>query len=444
MRICEVRSVLAALALVVSLAPGAGTVASAASSASPLSTMGPQAIPASVSGPGYGLFSCQLGLSIGACYDPYQMQHAYGIDNLINAGFDGKGRTIIIVDAYQSPNIVEQLNTWNGFYGLPSLNGLGGAPNASLGTFTQVAPDGLTPFVTGDPNMTGWAEEISLDVLWAHAIAPGANIVLDLAKSNDDADILSATKYAVDHNLGDIISQSFGENESCVNSTLLKAQHQLFAKATLKGITLFASSGDQGAAEFTCDGNSWVKAASSPASDPLVSPPSAAPSLQAADYCLTALGCDPAANPAQRVPTRARSRGTKLPPFGDFQDYWDFDPRHRRRAERPLQGTLLPEARDPGREQRGVPDVSYNAAVLHGVLTYLDIPGIPVGFYRFGGTSTGLSAVGSHRRDRRSEGRAEVGLHERGAVPLQPVPEPFVDTLPRRDERSRLGRGVRR
>ena len=69
----------------------------------------------------------------------------------------------------------------------------------------------------------GWAEEITLDVEWAHAIAPGANITLVLAKSNDDADILSATKYAVDHNLGDVISQSFGENESCVDPNLLEA-----------------------------------------------------------------------------------------------------------------------------------------------------------------------------------------------------------------------------
>jgi len=42
-----------------------------------------------------------------------------------------------------------------------------------------------------------------------------------------------------------------------------------------------------------------------------------------------------------------------------------------------------------GGKQRGVPDVSYNAAVLHGVLTYLNIPGLPVGFYLFGGTSAG-------------------------------------------------------
>jgi hypothetical protein len=131
------------------------------------SRLGPQAIPADVAGPGYGFFSCQVGLSVGACYDPYQMRHAYGVDTLINAGLTGRGKTIVIVDAYQSPNIVQQLNHYNSFYGLPSLNGLGGAPDASLGTFTQVAPDGLTPFVTGDPNMTGWAEEISLDVRWA-------------------------------------------------------------------------------------------------------------------------------------------------------------------------------------------------------------------------------------------------------------------------------------
>ncbi len=198
------------------------------------------------------------------------MRHAYGTDALISAGFDGHGKTIIIVDAFQAPNIVAQLNTYDTFYGLPGLNGLGNAPDAGLGTFTQIAPDGLTPFVTGDANMTGWAEEISLDVLWAHAIAPGANIVLDLAKSNDDADILSATKYAVDHHLGDIVSQSFGEAESCVDPTLLKQEHQVFAKATLKHMTLFASSGDQGAAQPTCDGNSWIKSASSPANDPLV------------------------------------------------------------------------------------------------------------------------------------------------------------------------------
>jgi len=74
------------------------------------------------------------------------------------------------------------------FYGLPGLNGLGRPRDPSLGKFTQVAPDGLTPFDENDDNMVGWAEEISLT--WS---GPGANITLVLAKTNDDADILSAT-----------------------------------------------------------------------------------------------------------------------------------------------------------------------------------------------------------------------------------------------------------
>lgn len=373
--------VLAAAALIVSLAPTAGRVTHARSAASPSLKVGPQAIPALATGPSYGLFTCQVvNLSPNTtCYDPYQMRHAYNTDKLINAGFDGKGKTIVIVDAFQSPNIVLELNTYNGFYGLPSLNGLGGAHDPSLGTFTQVAPDGLTPFVVGNPDMTGWAEEISLDVLWAHAIAPGANIVLVLAKSDFDIDILSATKYAVDHNLGDVISQSFGENESCMDPTVLARQHQVFADATMKNITLLASSGDEGAAQSACDGSSFVKAVSSPASDPLVTAVGGT-ELHAARYCLTTtpVPCDPAANPAPGTyqgeiawnePNLSSATG------GGFSVLYD-EPSYQ-------QGAIH------GGKQRGVPDVSYSAAVLHGALTYLNIPGIPAGMYLFGGTSAG-------------------------------------------------------
>jgi subtilase family serine protease len=271
---------------------------------------------------------------------------------------------------------VQQLNFYNSFYGLPSLNGLGSPPNPSLGTFTQVVPDGLTAFVTGDPDMTGWAAEISLDVLWAHAIAPGANIVLVLAKSDSDADILSATKYAVDNNLGDVISQSFGENERCMDPNLLTEQHQVFADATMNNITIFASSADEGAAQFTCDGSSVVQAVSSPASDPLVTAVGGT-ELHAARYCLTTQGCDPSANPDPGTYEGEIAWNESLfgATGGGFSVVHD-EPSYQ-------QGTIH------GGKQRGVPDVSYNAAVLHGVLTYLNIPGVPVGFYLFGGTSAG-------------------------------------------------------
>ncbi len=363
--------------LAFTLTPLAVSQTKRSSPKSPFIQVGPQAELSSAFGPNYGLFRCQVGLSSSVCYDPYQVRHAYKFDTLISAGFDGKGKTIVIVDAYQSPNIVQQLNYYDSFYGLPSLNGLGAPNNAALGTFTQIAPDGLTPFVTGDPNMTGWAEEISLDVLWAHAMAPGANIALVLAKSNDDADILSATKYAVDHNLGDVISQSFGENESCVDPAILAQEHQVFSLATLKGITLFASSGDDGAAQQTCDGKSWVKAVSSPASDTLVAGVGGT-ELHAAKYCLTALKCDPSANPAAgtyqgEIVWNEGSIGFGAT-GGGFSVLFD-EPYFQRETV-------------PGK-QRGVPDVAYSAAVLHGLLTYLNIPGIPVGMYLFGGTSAG-------------------------------------------------------
>jgi subtilase family serine protease len=377
MRAHKILPVLAALALSFSLAPAAGGATRSGSVATPSLEVGPRAIQIAAAGPGYGLYRCQVGLTPGVvCYDPYQMRHAYGVDNLISAGFTGKGKTIVIVDAYQSPNIVAQLNFYDSSYGLPGLNGLGNPIDPSLGTFTQVAPDSLTPFDPNDGNMVGWAEEISLDVEWAHAIAPGANIVLDLAKSNDDADLLSATKYAVNQNLGDVISQSFGENESCVDSALLKAEHQLFARATLKHMTIFASSGDEGAAQATCDGSSYVQAASSPASDPLVTAVGGT-ELHAADYCLTSLGCDPTTNPAPGTyqgEVAWNEFDSNIATGGGFSVLY----------KAPFFQLLATRSK-----QRGVPDVSYSAAVDHGALTYLDIPGIPAGIYLFGGTSAG-------------------------------------------------------
>lgn len=390
MRTHKVMPVLAALALVFSVAPAAGGAIRPGSVATPSLEVGPRAVPIAAAGTSDAQFTCQLVGSPEVCYDPYQMRHAYGVDNLINAAFTGKGKTIVIVDAFQSPKIVAQLNEFDATWGLPGLNGLGGNADTSLGSFTQVAPDGLMPFDPTDDNVTGWAQEISLDVEWAHAIAPGANIVLDLAKSNEDADLLSATRYAVDHNLGDVISQSFGENESCVDSALLKAEHQVFAAATVKHITLFASSGDEGAAQLSCDGSSYVRAASSPASDPLVTAVGGT-ELHAAGYCLKSQGCKPARNPAPGT-YQGEITWNEGAPFGDFQDVFGVGTLSTGGGYSGLYRAPFFQALATRSTQRGVPDVSYDAAVLHGVLTYLDIPsegGDLVGWYLFGGTSAG-------------------------------------------------------
>ncbi len=337
---------------------------------------GPQAEPANVTAaPGYGLFSCQVGLSTGQCYDPYQMRRAYGINSLISAGNDGSGKTIVIVDAFQNPNIQSQLNYFDTFYGLPAT------------TVNIQAPDGLTPFDPNDGNMAGWAEEISLDVEWAHAIAPGANIVLELGKDNSDQALVSALNDAINNNRGDVVSMSFGESDTCLGPDLTSAWHNAFVNATKKGITLFASSGDQGAAQPSCDGTSWIKSTSSPASDPLVTAVGGT-ELHAADYCLPALGCDPTSHPAAGT-YLSEIAWNEGPKYGDFQNRFSSTLASGGGYSTVWSGPAYEQGTLSGGKQRAEADVSYNAAVLHGVLTYLNIPGIPTGFYRFGGTSAG-------------------------------------------------------
>ena len=87
--------------------------------------------------------------------------------------------------------------------------------------------------------MVGWSGEIALDVQWAHAVAPAAKIVLVLAKSNDDPDIVSAEAYAIHRNLGDVISMSYGEAEHCFAPSLDANEHAPVRRSDRrKGITL--------------------------------------------------------------------------------------------------------------------------------------------------------------------------------------------------------------
>ncbi len=323
------------------------------------------------------------------CYQPSQIQTAYELTPLLNAGITGKGRTIAIIDAFDSPYVESDLAIFDQTFGLPDP------------AFQKIAPQGLTPFDFNDDNQLGWAEEITLDVLWAHAAAPGAKILLVLATSNDDTALYNATKYVIDHNLADTISQSFGENEACMDPQLLKQQHALFAEAAEKNITVFASSGDSGAAQFTCDGSGAALAASTPASDPLVTGVGGttlnADSNTGAYIGETAwteqlFGCNPPAVDINDVNCSG----------GGFSNIY----------KRPAFQVGVPNTR---RGHRGVPDVAYDAGVNGGVLTHCGIcnfivgldPSDPTVFFIFGGTSAGspqwagLVAVGdqlAHRR----------------------------------------------
>ncbi len=212
--------------------------------------------------------SCQAQNAVNRCYTPQQIQKAYNIAPLLAAHTTGLGHTIVIVDAFQSPTLRHDLALFDTLFGLK-------APKLTI-----LAPNGLAPFNAQDANQVSWAAEITLDVEWAHAVAPGAAIDLVLANPTKDPkantlsgfllNILRATSFAVTHNLGDVISQSFGGNETCASAQALQAQHKVFQAAMAKGITMFAASGDSGTAEINCASTSFTKGVSTPASDPLV------------------------------------------------------------------------------------------------------------------------------------------------------------------------------
>jgi subtilase family serine protease len=294
-------------------------------------------------------FSCQTTVPA-TCYGPAQIRAAYGVDKLAKYGLNGAGRTIVIVDAFQSPTVAADLASFDSIFGLP-------APKLNI-----IAPDGLTPFDQSNADQTNWAGEISLDVEWSHAIAPAATIDLVLAKSDQDADILSAQKFVIDHNLGDTLSQSFGEAEQCMDPNLNQQTHKLFGKAEREGMTVFASSADQGAALPTCDGTSFFKAVSTPASDPLVT--GVGGTLLDADGTTGAYHSEQVWN----EPDFAAAGG------GGFSTLY--------RTPNFQRGLHLPS--------RGVPDISYNAGIDTGVLTVWSTSGQGANLvFRFGGTSAG-------------------------------------------------------
>jgi subtilase family serine protease len=302
------------------------------------------------------LFSCQTPGGSGSglnCYGPDQIRAAYGIQPLLDKGVTGKGRTIVIVDAYNPPNVQQELDTFTTTWGLPKAD------------FAVVNPFGAS-YDENDPNQTGWSGEIALDVEWAHTVAPDAKIRLLTAKTNNDPDIADAIEYAVDNKLGDVVSQSFGEDERCLGADLNARYHAAYVKGTKEGITFTASSGDQGSAQPTCDGSSFSLAASSPASDPL--------NLAVGGTSLIADLTTGAYN-SETVWNESTQFGAAG--GGGFSVLFK-KPAYQRGV---VSGKF-----------RGEPDVAYNAGINRGVLTYWDPTPSTTGdegFFIFGGTSAG-------------------------------------------------------
>lgn len=174
-------------------------------------------------------------------YRPADIRKAYGFDQVTlpgGAAADGAGQTIAIVDAYNDPNIVADLAMFDQTFGIS-------APPS----FSIVNQSGGTDLPRTD---AGWAGEISLDVEWAHAIAPGANILLVEANSESVNDLITAVDYAR-HVAGvSTVSMSWGGSEFFSWGTgEFSSQTNLDPIFTTpsghNGVTFVAAAGDQGA-----------------------------------------------------------------------------------------------------------------------------------------------------------------------------------------------------
>src|SRR5919197_983461 len=165
-------------------------------------------------------------------HTPAQVKGAYGI-----SGFDGAGQTVAVIDAYASPTIVSDVNTWSTRRGLPTFTG---------GQFTQVVPPGIfrrPQNPSQDPQ--GWYGEETLDIEAVHGMAPAAKIVY-VGAPNNYQDLDAAMNHVVDRHLAQIVTNSYGFHGEFLPPGFIKPFEQTLIQGAIEGIGIYFSSGDSG------------------------------------------------------------------------------------------------------------------------------------------------------------------------------------------------------
>ena len=330
------------------------------------------------------------------CFNPTAMANSYNYAVLHALGNRGQGKTIAVVDSFGASTIRQDLGVFNTAFGLPHLCGETGANDPSANCPPTTSPRFDIVQIQGGPppnppppnNGTGlenhnlWDLEVALDVEWAHATAPLANIML---VSTPTAEVLgvqgfqqmmNAEDVLIKNHQVDVISQSFGSGEGAFNSGLasMKQLRQAFVDAKGNNISVFASSGDGGSANSmkTPVKNPVLIPYQSviwPASDPLVTAvggtylcTNPVVGSTVADDTMPPANCT--SQPGDREPAWIASGGGYSINFGrpSYQDVL------------PPGSTYVgssPGAPGPNSNMRGVPDIAYQASSRTGVLVYL-------------------------------------------------------------------------
>jgi hypothetical protein len=271
-------------------------------------------------------------------YDPAQIRHAYGFDQVSfgSVSGDGAGQTIAIVDAYNDPNILKDLDVFDKTFSLNNSSSLYQQYGAARSFLTKATPQ-------GNPRTnSGWAGEISLDVEWAHAIAPGAKILLVEAVNSSLGALLGAVAYANSQPGVVAVSMSWGGAE-------FSAETLYDSYFTTAGITYVAAAGDS-------PGAIW---------------PSASPNvLSVGGTSLT--GLNAAGDYASATETGWNSSGGGASSVESLPSY---------------------QTGVTGTSTRATPDVAFDADPNTGVAIYDSVPYFgQSGWFQAGGTSLGAPA----------------------------------------------------
>ncbi len=324
-------------------------------------------------------------------YLPSQLQGAYGVAALAAAGIDGSGVTVAITDAYASPTVLADANSYATRHGQPAF-----AP----GQFNQVTPPAYRRGFADPAGDTcterGWYGEETLDVEAVHALAPGANVLYVAGASCDDSDLVAALNTIVDGHLAQIISNSWGgvgEPNPKLDSDLLHSYQQTFVQAVLQGIGVFFSSGDGGDEVDN------------------TTPPSRTPDFPASHPLVTAVGGTSLAVSADQRRLFETGWGTARTVLGADGASWDPTPpgphlygggggTSRLYDEPGYQRSVVPGRLAeyfPGHRGRVVPDVAAvgdpNTGMLIGITQTWPDGSTGYGEYRIGGTSLASPVV---------------------------------------------------
>jgi subtilase family serine protease len=342
------------------------------------------------------------------CFTPQAIQAAYNVGPLHSAGDDGRGQTIAIVDSYGSDTMAHDLHVFDQAFNLAAMCGEENVSCApGMPTFSELHLQGSpatkappsTSKAPGQEDKSAWALEVALDVETAHAMAPGANILLVTTPTAETLGVqglpqmMAAEQYVVEHHLATVISQSFASAEGAFGSARsLENLRYAYKSAAQNGVTVLGSSGDDGSAgsaktpvgkggtTLTGPAVEW------PASDPLVT------GVGGTDLCT-----DPGATNGRVVdsasPPRACQKAAGQSEIGWIGSGGGYSSVF---AKPDYQSGAMPAGSTSIGATRGVPDVSLQASPSTGALVYLSLPPDGQGGLKCGGTpcSTGWYDIG--------------------------------------------------